>query len=59
MGLGLTISRHLARLMGGDLTFTREGGMTVFRLVLPGRPAPAPAPLARPRVPAGARRWLT
>jgi len=54
VGLGLTISRHLARLMGGDLTFTRESGMTVFRLVLPGRPAPAPTPLARPRVPAGA-----
>lgn len=53
VGLGLTISRHLARLMGGDLTFTREAGMTVFRLVLPGRPAPAPASLTPSRVPAG------
>ena len=41
VGLGLTISRQLARLMGGDLTYRREGGTTVFRLVLPGRPAPS------------------
>jgi PAS domain S-box-containing protein len=54
VGLGLTVSRHLARLMGGDLTFAREQGMTVFRLVLPGRPAPAPKPPVRPRLPAGA-----
>jgi PAS domain S-box-containing protein len=39
VGLGLTISRKLARLMGGDLTYRREGGLTVFSLVLPGRPA--------------------
>jgi PAS domain S-box-containing protein len=39
VGLGLTISRQLARLMGGDLTYSRERGMTVFRLVLPGRAA--------------------
>jgi PAS domain S-box-containing protein len=43
VGLGLTISRHLARLMGGDLTYRREDGMTVFRLVLPGRTSPAPS----------------
>ena len=41
VGLGLTISRQLARLMGGDLTYRREGGLTVFRLVLPGRPTPS------------------
>jgi PAS domain S-box-containing protein len=41
VGLGLTISRQLARLMGGDLTYRREGGTTVFRLILPGRPAPS------------------
>jgi len=54
VGLGLTVSRNLARLMGGDLTFNREGGMTVFRLVLPTRSTPLPAPAPRPRVPAGA-----
>lgn len=41
VGLGLTISRHLARFMGGDLSVTREAGWTLFRLVLPGRPASA------------------
>jgi signal transduction histidine kinase len=41
VGLGLTISRQLARLMGGDLTYHREGDTTEFRLVLPGRPTPS------------------
>ncbi len=49
MGLGLTISRQLARLMGGDLTYSREQGMTVFRLVLPGRPAPTYGHMVRSR----------
>lgn len=53
VGLGLTISRQLARLMGGDLTFARRGGLTVFRLVLPGRATLTPSPLSRPGVPAG------
>lgn len=35
MGLGLTVSRELARLMGGDLAYLRREGMTVFRLSLP------------------------
>jgi signal transduction histidine kinase len=35
MGLGLTVSRELARLMGGDLTYLRRGGLTVFRLSMP------------------------
>ncbi len=33
VGLGLSVSRQLARLMGGDLTYRREGG-SVFRLEL-------------------------
>jgi len=41
VGLGLTISRRLARLMGGDLSYHRVGGTTEFRLVLPGRPLPS------------------
>jgi signal transduction histidine kinase len=35
------VSRSLARLMGGDLTYRREGGLSVFELSLPGQ-APTP-----------------
>lgn len=38
LGLGLAISRELARLMGGDLTYRRDGGRTVFELRLPRNP---------------------
>ena len=38
VGLGLTISRELARLMGGSLTYQREHGRTVFRLWIPAEP---------------------
>lgn len=34
MGLGLTLSRHLARLMDGDLTYRRSGDENVFELTL-------------------------
>lgn len=43
VGVGLTISRHLARLMGGDLLYARHDGHTSFRLVLPsGERTPRP-----------------
>jgi signal transduction histidine kinase len=35
VGLGLAVSRDLARLMDGDLTYRRDGGETVFELELP------------------------
>lgn len=43
LGLGLSVSRRLARLMGGDLTY-RRGQASSFVLVLPsGEPGAAPA----------------
>ena len=35
IGLGLTVSRNLAKLMNGDLTYHRQHGETVFQLTLP------------------------
>ncbi len=35
VGLGLTVSRQLARLMEGDVSYRRDRGITVFELVLP------------------------
>jgi len=35
VGLGLTVSRNLARLMGGDVVYTRSEGWTSFELHLP------------------------
>lgn len=35
IGLGLHVARELARAMGGDLTYERPNGHTVFRLALP------------------------
>ncbi len=35
VGLGLTVSKQLARLMGGDLTYFRKDGWSVFALTLP------------------------
>lgn len=45
-GLGLAVSRDLARAMGGDLVYRRRAGRTVFRLDLP------PAAQSVNRVPA-------
>ncbi|MDJ0924313.1 MAG: HAMP domain-containing sensor histidine kinase [Acidimicrobiia bacterium] len=35
VGLGLSVSRQLAKLMGGDVVYLRENGYSVFRLTLP------------------------
>ncbi len=35
VGLGLAVSRNLARLMGGDVTYSRMGDWTEFNLTLP------------------------
>ncbi|MGZ8785361.1 MAG: CHASE domain-containing protein [Acidimicrobiia bacterium] len=35
LGIGLNVARHLARLMGGDLTYRRQDGWSVFELGLP------------------------
>ncbi|MEE8485949.1 MAG: ATP-binding protein [Acidimicrobiia bacterium] len=35
LGLGLSVSEDLARLMDGDLVYRREAGQTVFELTLP------------------------
>ncbi len=39
-GLGLSIARELARLMGGDVTLAREAKPTVLVVDLPGEPVP-------------------
>jgi signal transduction histidine kinase len=44
VGLGLTVARDLARLMGGDLEYHRRDRWNVFALRLPAAPA---TPMAR------------
>jgi len=43
IGLGLWLSRRLARLMGGDISYTRRDGLTIFELTLPTAPQPVPS----------------
>jgi signal transduction histidine kinase len=35
LGIGLSVSRHLSRLMGGDLAYRYEEGRSIFELSLP------------------------
>ena len=35
VGLGLSVTRQLAKLMDGDISYERPDGSTVFRLTLP------------------------
>jgi signal transduction histidine kinase len=52
VGLGLTVARHLARQMDGDVTYRRTGdGHNVFELRLPSEPY-APAGLGPVPIPA-------
>jgi signal transduction histidine kinase len=38
IGLGLPVARRLARMMGGDLTYQRHDGQTIFEMTFPTRP---------------------
>jgi len=40
LGIGLSVSRHLSRLMGGDLTYRHENGWSVFEMRLRAAEAP-------------------
>ena len=40
LGIGLSVSRHLSRLMGGDLVYRHENGWSVFELRLRAAEAP-------------------
>jgi len=50
VGLGLALSRDLARALGGDLSVVEDPARTVFRLTLP--PVPPPPPESTTEIPA-------
>jgi signal transduction histidine kinase len=50
VGLGLAIARQMARDMGGDITYERALGMTLFSVLLP-LASPEALPDRRPEVP--------
>jgi K+-sensing histidine kinase KdpD len=60
IGVGLPVARTLAQLMGGDLQYRRESGMTVFELslplVTPAERAASPQPVAEGAAPVGPAR---
>ena len=49
VGLGLAVSRRIARAMKGDLTVRSEEGITEFTLRLPLRAASRPQPVSSPK----------
>ncbi len=53
VGLGLTVSRELARMMGGDVTYAHDGRESVFSLVLPSADTDGARPSAEAKVAAG------
>jgi signal transduction histidine kinase len=52
MGVGLYVSRRLARRMSGDLVYRRSGGWTVFELTLPALPPTVVVPPEAATLPA-------
>lgn len=50
VGLGLSVARYLARLMGGDLEYRADGPQSTFVLSVPAAATTAPAAQAEPAV---------
>lgn len=47
IGLGLTVSRQLARLMGGDVAYHSDGSGSIFQLIVPSEPTKSDHPVAK------------